>query len=337
LYERENPAYRFDKTVIKEYKGGVDKKTLKWFLSKARDKRNIPDTQASNDILLQNIGAYTKGQLNLGGMLTFGKNIQPIMPNAMIKCAVFEGLDKTGRILDHVEIKENVFASIDRAEQFILRNLRKSAWINPKTGRRDEQYEIPYLAIREAVANAVAHRDYKISATVDVAIFDDRVEVWSPGELPLGVTLENFRSKKKFSVLRNPVVSEALFLAGYIEKWGTGISKMNTLMEERGLPIPEYEEIESAFIVTFRKSHMGKTTQKIEKSNEKSNEKGKEKSKEKILKVISKNSAITAKELAESIGLSVAGVEKNIRLLKKEGKLVRKGPDKGGHWEIKKR
>lgn len=255
LYERDNPAYRFDKSIVKDYTEKIDKKTIHWFITQAQRERNITSyNKLSSEEVLKNFGVYTDNKLNIAGILTFGKNIQQALPNAMVKCAVFEGKDKTGRILDHIELKENIFISIDRAEQFLFRNLRKSAWINPETGRREEKYEIPYIAIREAIANAVAHRDYRIQSHIEIVIYDDRVEVWSPGILPQGITLKDIHSNKAISILRNPTVSEILFLAGYIERWGTGINKMKYLMKERGLSEPEYEETASCFIVIFKKN-----------------------------------------------------------------------------------
>ena len=257
LYERENPAYRFDKTIIKEYKPGVSVKTLNWFLKKAKEERNLPVNLSENkNITLSKLGLLTQDKLNFAGLMAFGKEIQRYFPDTIVKCALFEGIDKTGRILDHIEIKDNIFNQIDYAENFILRNIRKSAWINPQTARREDQYELPYLAIREAIANAVAHRDYRISSHIDVAIFDDRAEVWSPGELPLGIKIKDL-FEKHISILRNPAMAEVLFLAGYIERWGTGIDKMNKLMQEYGLPIPEYEEISGNFVVSFRRKEIG--------------------------------------------------------------------------------
>lgn len=257
LYERDNPAYRFDKTVIKEYKDRIAVKTLRWFLKKAEEERNLPvEPGESRNIILSKLGLLTQNKLNFAGLMAFGKEIQGYFPDTIVKCALFEGIDKTGRILDHIEIKNNIFSQIDYAGNFILRNIRKPAWINPKTGRREEQYELPYLAIREAIANAVAHRDYRIPSHIDVAIFDNRVEIWSPGELPLGIKLKDL-FKKHISVLRNPAIAEVLFLAGYIERWGTGIDKMNRLMQESGLSVPEYKEISGNFVVIFRRKEIG--------------------------------------------------------------------------------
>ncbi len=256
LYERENPAYRFDKTIIKEYKEGIAVKTLRWFVKKAKEERNLPVNLSENkNIILSKLGLLTQDKLNFAGLMAFGKGVQRYIPDSIVKCALFEGTDKTGRILDHIEIKDNIFNQIDSAENFILRNIRKSAWINPQTGRREDKYELPYLAIREAIANAVAHRDYRIPSHIDVAIFDDRVEVWSPGELPLGIKMKDLFKKHK-SVLRNPAIAEVLFLVGYIERWGTGIDKMNRLMQEYGFSVPEYDEISGSFVVAFKRKEM---------------------------------------------------------------------------------
>ncbi len=261
LYERENPAYRFDKTIVKEYKEGVEKRNLRWFLRQAKEERNLPVNLSENtDVILKKLGLLTQNKLNFAGLLSFGKNIQQHFLNVIVKCALFEGKDKAGRILDHIEIKENVFKQIDFAENFILRNIRKSAQISSETGRRKEKYELPYLAIREAIANAVAHRDYRISSHIDIAIFDDRIEIWSPGELPLGIKLKDILIKR-VSVLRNPGIAEVLFLAGYIERWGSGINKINQLMDEYGLPKPVYEETSGNFLVTFKRRELLSTEQ----------------------------------------------------------------------------
>jgi len=95
------------------------------------------------------------------------------------------------------------------------------------------------LAVREAIANAMAHRDYRLASTIDVAIFDDRIEIWSPGELPQGMTLEQLHLPHR-SVLRNSTLAELLYLTRYIERWGTGIQNMKSWMQGHGLPEPQF-------------------------------------------------------------------------------------------------
>jgi len=109
--------------------------------------------------------------------------------------------------------------------------------------------EYPYEAIREAITNAVCHRDYLFSgATIRVMIFDDWIEVESPGKLPADITLENLDGSH---VLRNKAIGELLHDIGYIEKWGTGIRRMKDLMGNHGLQEPEFEERNIFFRVTF--------------------------------------------------------------------------------------
>ena len=253
MYERDNPAYHYDKSPVPEYHLGINEKRLSWLLEKAEKERNLPtDDFTSQKVILEKLGVVTGGSLNIAGILAFGKEIIPTLPTAYIKCALFEGTDKGGRIMDYLDITEDVFRQIDLAENFILRNIRKSAEISEQTGRRESRYEVPYRAIREAIANAVAHRDYRLSSTIDIPIFDDRIEVWSPGSLPQGMTMELLQ-QDHFSVLRNPVLAELLYLTRYIEHWGTGIRNMKTWMEEYGLPQPEYKESSAHFITILKR------------------------------------------------------------------------------------
>ena len=237
MYERKNPDFHYGRSELDTASESMDKKQIDWFYQKAHEERNLPLAESAEDIEKLNI--LTNGKPNVAGILAFGRNITKYLPMAFTKCAVFEGIDKTGRMLDHLDIKTNVFNQINRAENFILRNIRKEAEVNPETGRRESRYEVPFRAIREAIANAVAHRDYRLASTIDIAIFDDRIEVWSPGELPHGITLKQLHQPHK-SVLRNGTLAELLYLTRYIERWGTGIQNMKEWMGGFGLPEPEF-------------------------------------------------------------------------------------------------
>jgi ATP-dependent DNA helicase RecG len=184
LYERDNPKYRYEKTTIKDYKQKLDRKTIQWFLKKAKEERNHPISKSDKqqDILTK-LNLTTQGELNLAGLLCFGKNIQKYIPQAIVKCGIFEGITKAGGPRLGSEIyRKNVFEQIESVQRFFMNNFRKRYNVNPATGRREYEYEWPLLAIREAVANAVAHRDYMISSEISIAVFDDRVEIWSPGD-----------------------------------------------------------------------------------------------------------------------------------------------------------
>ncbi|GFO97173.1 ATP-dependent DNA helicase [groundwater metagenome] len=111
-----------------------------------------------------------------------------------------------------------------------------------KTGKpeREQIWEYPLEALREALINAVCHRDYTILSHIEIRIFDDRVVIWSPGRLPFGITLEELH-KPHSSALRNKGLAEVFFDTELIEQWGNGIEKMQTHCLNAGLPEPIFE------------------------------------------------------------------------------------------------
>lgn len=121
------------------------------------------------------------------------------------------------------------------------------------TGRpaREQIWDYPLEALREALINAVCHRDYTIPSNTDVRIYDDRLIVWSPGGLPFGITIEDLY-KPHSSVLRNKGIGGIFYDMGWIEQWGSGIDKMRNTCTKAGIPEPQFEEYQG-FRVIFRK------------------------------------------------------------------------------------
>lgn len=149
--------------------------------------------------------------------------------------------------IDRRELHGTLPELIDEAEKFVKRNTRIATKIVGFEQVNVTEY--PYEAIREAITNAVCHRDYFFSgASIRVMIYDDRIVVESPGKLPEGVTLKNLEGSH---VLRNEKIANWLYDIGYIEKWGTGIKRMKNLMQKHGLAIPKFEESKKFFKVTF--------------------------------------------------------------------------------------
>jgi len=155
-----------------------------------------------------------------GGLLFFGRDPQRFIPHSEVRIARFKGTTM-GHFIDSADLRGTLPEMIDEAERFIRRNTRVAAKV---VGfKRREVTEYPYEAVREAICNAVCHRDYFMDgSTVRIMIFDDRIEVNSPGPLPPGVTVENIDRKH---VLRNKLIANYLYDIYYIEKWGTGITK----------------------------------------------------------------------------------------------------------------
>jgi len=117
--------------------------------------------------------------------------------------------------------------------------------------QREEIYEYPPHAIREAIVNAIAHRDYESPSKVQVRIFDNRIEIWSPGTLPDEITIEDLK-REHISVPRNPLLFKQLLWVKYVEDVGGGTLDMINQCKEWGFPEPLFEHISGAFVVTFR-------------------------------------------------------------------------------------
>jgi ATP-dependent DNA helicase RecG len=182
------------------------------------------------------------------GALFFRINEEDVaFRHAGVVCALYKGTDKA-YILDAKELGGDLVGNIDDAMVFLKKHLRVGFKI--ETLRRENILEIPEDALREAVVNAVCHRDYfEKGARVMVEIFDDRVGIVSPGGACRGITKENFGT---VSIARNPVVASMLYRIGYVEQMGTGIMRMKNAARKAKAPEPEFE-LSGFFRVTFRR------------------------------------------------------------------------------------
>ena len=182
-----------------------------------------------------------------GAVLLFGKNRQQFFPDAVIRCARFQGTN-TNRFLDHLEIDEHLPRAVETAISFIERHTMQATEIG-RVCRRDIP-EYPIHAVREAVINAIVHTDYAISGmNIKVAIFNNRLEITNPGFLPFGLTLKAALSG--ISKLRNRLIGRVFRELKLIEQWGTGLNRMISACKDQGLQPPLFEEIGATFRVTL--------------------------------------------------------------------------------------
>lgn len=165
---------------------------------------------------------------------------------ARIQCGQFKGTTRTV-FLDRREYAGPLYEQVDAAEDFVLRNIRLGARIEGLY--REDYYELPPEAIREAIVNAVVHRDLQANSCVQVALYDDRLEVTSPGPLFGGITIE--QALDGATALRNPKVAEAFMQMDMFESWGTGLRRIRDACAAAGLPEPEFREIGNMFRVNI--------------------------------------------------------------------------------------
>lgn len=243
-----------------------------------------------------------------------------------IKCSRFKGTSMAV-FLDKKEYRGDLFNQLAQAEAFIKNHLHLKAEILDL--QRTETYEIPIPAIREALINAIVHRDYSNTGRdIKIGIYDDMLNIVSPGGLPNGLTLDD--ALKGRSEIRNKVIARVFKELGYIEQWGSGMNRIHELCQLAGNPQPTISESGDFIDIEFHRI----LPPEDGKSSEKSSEKGSEKLPP-ILALIQQEPKISAKTLAEQLGLSSRAIEKQIAQLKQQGKLERIGPAKGGHWKVK--
>jgi len=209
--------------------------------------------------------------------------------------------------------------------------------------QRKEVYELPVDAIREMIVNAECHRNMTDESCVQVAIYDDRLEVTSPGGLYNGLTFEE--AIEGHSKLRNRAIANAFSQIGLIEAWGTGLQRIQSAAKEYGLPDVEFIEMPESFRVNLYRSSLpmdsiGETSVEHRQKNGVATVDTPlnlelNSTQIKIIELLSANSNMTGVDLSEAIGISKRNIEVNLKKLKEKGVLVRHGSSKGGYWEVK--
>ncbi|MCE5284689.1 MAG: putative DNA binding domain-containing protein [Pelosinus sp.] len=240
---------------------------------------------------------------------------------AKIQCARFKGTERVV-FIDKREFSGALYEQIEEAYQFVLKHINLGAEISGLV--RKDVYELPVGSIRESIVNAVTHRNYMETSCVQVAVYDDRVEVTSPGMLYGDLDIESIKQGK--SKIRNTGIAEIFNRMKIIEEWGTGISRIISGCREYGLSEPEFIELGDSFRVNiFRK----------QESSQESSQENLTKTQAAILNLIRENPNITQQEMAEKIGVSFAAIKKNIALLKDSEIISRLGSTKKGSWLIR--
>ncbi len=347
-----NDQFHADEIPVKVGVEAIDKLRFRDFL---RDvyKQDYPTSPADELKLLQNMNlAADNGKLNLAGLLLFGERPERIKPQFCIKAVRYPGNDiHVSEYLDTEDFEGPLPKLFEGAMAFVLRNLHK---VQAGQGVNSPGIpEIPPTVFEELLVNALIHRDYLVSAPIRLFIFDNRIEIISPGHLPNNLTVEKIRAGN--SNIRNPILVS--FIAKGLLPYkglGSGIKraldawpKIDFVDNRDGClfiasvhrpPVGITAEANVSLITEegrFISPELIKSTEKSTEKTEKSTEKSTEKTQEVILHLLTENPKMTIKELSDSLELSTSAIEKQLAKLKKDKRIERIGPDKGGYWKIK--
>lgn len=227
----------------------LSKLGIEQYLDRLPDYNAAPvgATQRASDMLRRRgVLRPGDGRPTYAGLLLFGREPQQWLPSAQILVARYPGTEMGDTFLRQ-QIDGPLPQQIAKAETFLLDNMRRGVVMRGL--QREEKLEYPRDAVREAIVNAVAHRDYAIrGAEIQIFMFADRIEFLSPGRLPGHITIANIL-RERFS--RNETIVQVLSDLGFIERLGYGIDRIFRLMKENGLAEPNMEETGNGFKLTL--------------------------------------------------------------------------------------
>jgi ATP-dependent DNA helicase RecG len=303
--------------------GDFESDAFKFFRRRAigSARLTVEDLDITDEVLLDNLMLMESGYFKRAAILLFHQEPEKWVPGAYVKIGFFEN---AADLLYQDEIHGSLITMADKVVDLVYLKYFKGI-ISYEGIQRIETYPVPQQAFREAVLNAVVHRDYSTGNPIHIHIYPDKVLIYNDGRLPETWTVEDLfipHTSKPY----NPLIAGAFFRSGQIEAWGRGIEKITTACKEWGKPAPFYSVRPNEVMIGFdTESQFG------EKFGEKF---GANQTQDKILALMREKPTISAKIIAEEIGITTRGVEKSIRELKKAGLVERVGSAKGGHWVV---
>ena len=276
--------------------------------------------------LLRGLGLLTHaGEVTNAAAVLYARSaaLEPRLIQCQLKVARFRGIDNTAPMSDEHQWVENIFSLWRRGERFMTDHLHISAVLPKDSWIRVDTPEVPPNALREALSNALAHRDYSHwSAAVTIAYFDDRIEITSPGPLRFGIT-PAWLYGDHHSEPWNPAIARTLYRRGTIETWGTGFNKMVREVREAGLVSPIVTELHNAVRVTFTRPGFAPAVFKASVTAEQAD----------LLEVLFRSGALSTTELVEAVNRPRRSVQRDLQVLAEAGRIESVGQANRARWE----
>ncbi len=314
-------------------KAGIDKLDKLRFRDFLRDvyKQAFPDDPAEVTRLLQNMNLATDaGQLNLAGVLMFAERPEWVVPQFVVKAIRYPGNEMhVSEYIDTEDFAGPLRKVYEDSLAFVMRNLHK---VQAGQGvNAPGKPEIPESVFEELLVNALVHRDYLVSAPVRLFVFDNRIEIISPGHLPNNLTVEKIRAGN--ANIRNPILVSYV-AKGLLPYHGLGSGIKRALHD---WPRIEFEDDREGCLFRAIVSRQPVGEQELSgemESSGKTSGKMSGKTSGKILALMRQRPEITIPELAAELGITERSIERNIQKLQEEHMVKRVGPAKGGHWQV---
>ena len=342
----------------------IDEEKVEEFVAVARKHRNfVLPNGLPIEIVLKHLNLIDdSSRVTYAALMLFGKKPQRFSITSEVKCMQFYGTKIEKPVPSYQIYKGDVFQLVDQATNFVMSRI--DTWVGShnqfNTAAAPSRPELPIDAVHESICNAVAHRDYTDNGSVQVMLFQDRLEVWNPGTLPYGLTIPQLEEPHK-SQPHNPLIAEPMFLKGYIEKAGTGTEDIISKCMNYGLDKPEFHQDSDFKVIIWRKQvdqktdevilKNGEVDQKIPQVGQKRNEvdqkieelskkarkmsqKMSQKTFEDILFAIYNDAYVSIRTMEVLSNCGKTTIKRYLSFLTEHGFISHVGPDKGGYRTI---
>lgn len=231
----------------------INEDKIAWFIRTATAEKRLRMPADSKVLeVLKRFELLYNETPTIAAILLFGVNPQKYFRISEINCAHYPGIVNIKPMISQHIYEGTLFDQIDSGTDFVLSAINRAVIARPGRPDFDRPFEIPEFVVEEAITNAIVHRNYAALGSVQLGLFADRLDVWNPGPLIKGLTLDKLKQVHS-STPRNPKMAEIMFRAGYIQKQGTGIAEMMDKCRERGLPEPEFRLSGGDFVTTIRR------------------------------------------------------------------------------------
>ncbi len=230
----------------------IDEETVRLFVRQAKSAGRLPGADEREPVaaILTRLGLMTGDQLTHAAFLLFGKKQESYLSDAVLRIGRFKD---GATIIGDRWIDGNLFHQLSEGEETIRNFINVRYEISGETPERKEHWDYPLPALREALMNALVHRDYfKKNEQILIKIYDDAIWFHNPGGFPKGLSIEQLKAKPQ-SIPRNPLIARIFYLAGYIERYGSGIQRIHTSFADAGLPEPEFQTDVWGLTLTMQK------------------------------------------------------------------------------------
>lgn len=323
----------------------IDRKAIEYFLRKGIESQRIPvdlRNSSTEDVLTSLHLIDNEGHLKNAALLLFGKDPLKFFTSVRFKIGRF-GIDEGDLLIQDV-IEGNIIQMVDR----VMEVLKAKYLVSPvrfEGMQRIEELEIPIVALREILYNSVTHKDYA-GPDIQMHVYNDHVEIWNEGELPIGYDEEVLYGKHS-SKPRNRNIADTMFKAGFIDTWGRGYSKISDGFKAVGLPIPSVKSHCGGTLVSFVRGFDvvsgkriggsnvpdnvpdGVTSDVTSLSQVQLNEKQRV-----ICDLIRNNPRISIREMSLVMSLVERTIKRHLAAMQKKGVLIREGNTSAGRWVL---